>query len=179
MMPSGQQIVLRPLRSGDSSLLSKYFETLSENTCRLFAPHEFTKEQAEILCSNSDGKNIIPLIGVTGDISYEQIVSYFIIGVGLGEADSKRYMDYGMHLDSVCTIAPSVADSFQNKGLGSLVMEKALMAIRNIGRTQVVLQGGVQALNTRAIHFYKKFGFRVVGAFSTNVENYDMILDLK
>lgn len=53
-----------------------------------------------------------------------------------------------------------------------------LLAVTDDGQRQVILQGGVQATNSRAIGFYEKHGFRKAGSFSTAVENHDMFLDL-
>ena len=51
---------------------------------------------------------------------------------------------------------------------------------RQLGRTRMVLWGGTQATNDRAIHFYQKHGFRTVGEFQEppGFNNYDMIMDL-
>ncbi len=38
--------------------------------------------------------------------------------------------------------------------------------------------GGVMAENERAIHFYRKYGFKNVGSFLTRSNNYDMIAAL-
>ena len=44
---------------------------------------------------------------------------------------------------------------------------------------QVLLWGGVQATNARAVHFYEKHGFKNIGSFwHDGKDNYDMVLDL-
>jgi diamine N-acetyltransferase len=179
-LDSGQRLVFRPLKANDAALLADYFLSLSPETRARFAPHPFTTEQAEKLCAEMDYERAIRLVAATYDVEQPEIVAYFILGFGLGDADQKRYWTRGTSLDqaSVCTIAPSVSDTCQNCGLGSVVMERALALAHRLGRTRVVLQGGVQASNSRAVHFYERFGFQKVGSFSTTVENYDMILDL-
>ena len=79
-----------------------------------------------------------------------------------------------------CTLAPSVADDYQSKGLGSVLMRRLVEIAREIGRTRMVLWGGTQATNDRAVHFYHKHGFTTVGEFQEppGFNNYDMILDL-
>ena len=177
---SGQRLVFRPLKSDDSDLLAGYFKSLSPSTRKLYGPHPFTSEQAKKLCAGIDCQQVIRLVAVTDNIQQPEIVAYFILGFTLSNADKERYRVRGMNLDqaSVCTIAPSVADAYQNRRLGSIVMNRTLALARNLGKNQVILQGGVQAANSRAVHFYRKLGFRKVGSFSTTIENYDMILDL-
>ena len=40
---------------------------------------------------------------------------------------------------------------------------------------RIILWGGVQMDNERAINYYKKIGFETIGQFTYNGENYDMI----
>ena len=175
-----QRLAFRPLKAGDAAMLTRYFLSLSPDTCGWFSPHAFTAEEAEKLCAEIESRQVIRLVAVTQDAEPPEIVAYFILGFGLGEGDLKRYGGYGMPLDqaSVCTIAPSVSDAYQGRGLGRAAMAQALSLARRLERSRVVLQGGVQARNARAIHFYERFGFRKVGSFSTACENYDMTLDL-
>ena len=96
------------------------------------------------------------------------------------QGERERYARLGIVLDdqSDCTLAPSVADEYQNRGLGSLIMDHLLDLMLRIGRKRLVLMGGTRAHNERAIHFYRKFGFRKVGEFDTGVNNYDMIVEI-
>ena len=179
-LASGERVVLRPLNQKDSVILAGYFRSLSADTRKRFGPHPFTKEQAEILCAAIDYGKVIRLLAVTDNDQEPEVVAYFILRLELNDDDEKRYGARGMDFDrsSVCSIAPSVADDYQDRGLGSAVMDKALALVRRLGQRQVILQGGVQAANSRAVHFYEKFGFRKVGSFSTVIESYDMIVDL-
>lgn len=45
------------------------------------------------------------------------------------------------------------------------------------GTKRIILWGGVQAGNEKAVSYYLKHGFRTVGQFEHNGNNYDMILD--
>ena len=50
-------------------------------------------------------------------------------------------------------------------------------AAKGFGRRCVVLMGGVRQDNPRAQHFYRKFGFELVGEFYfANINNLDMVL---
>jgi len=179
-LSSGERFVFRPLKREDASLLADYFLSLSADTRKRFGPHAFNAEQAAILCAQIDHGKVIRLLALTDNVQEPRAVAYFILGLELHEEDEKRYRARGMELDraSVCSIAPSVADRWQGRGLGATVMVRALALARRLGRKQAILQGGVQATNLRAIRFYEKFGFRKAGYFSTSVANYDMILDL-
>jgi ribosomal protein S18 acetylase RimI-like enzyme len=73
-----------------------------------------------------------------------------------------------------------VSDEFQNRGLGSLMMKHVIAVARRLGRRRMILSGGTQATNARAIHFYQKHGFRKVGEFETpGMNNFDMVLELR
>ena len=179
-LDSGERITFRALRPDDGALLGRYFEGLSQETRRRFAPHPFTMEEAHKLCAEIKYRHTLRLIALTDKGEQPEVIAYFIFVLGFGDGEQKCYRARGMPLDSDsdCTFAPSVADAYQNRGLGSALMPQVLDLARRLGRKRVVLSGGVQATNHRAIHFYEKFGFRKVGTFSTEVENYDMILNL-
>jgi GNAT superfamily N-acetyltransferase len=180
ILPSGERIVFRALRAEDGLLLGRYFEGLSQETRRRFAPHPFTMEEAHKLCADIDYQHILRLIAVRDPEERPDIIAYFILTLGVRKGEEHRYEARGMPLESDldCTLAPSVADVYQNQGVGSILMPKVLSLARRLGRKRVVLSGGTQATNHRAIHFYEKFGFRKVGRFATQIENYDMMLDL-
>ncbi len=178
----GERITFRLLRPEDAELLGRYFLRLSEETRRRFGPHPFTMEQAQKLCAEINYYDTLRLIAVTEKGGQPQVIAYFILQLGIKEAEKKRYQAHGMVLDECkdCTFAPSVADAYQNRGLGSTLMPKILDLARRFGFQRMVLMGGTQATNYRAIHFYEKFGFRKVGDFLTKggVNNHDMILAL-
>ena len=83
-------------------------------------------------------------------------------------------MDYSRDF----TIAPSVADHYQSKGIGSKMLQFVIDDIKAKGAKRLVLWGGVQKTNVKAIRFYSKFGFNTLGEFDYNGLNLDMSLDL-
>ncbi|HUW30168.1 MAG TPA: N-acetyltransferase [Planctomycetota bacterium] len=179
-LPDGLRIILRALRPDDAPLLGAFFIGLPEDTRSRFAPHPFTMEEAEKLCSQINCRQTIRIVGVIDSDGEPRIIAYFIFMPGFGEHEQKRYHERGMPLAPAtdCSVAPCLADDFQNRGLGSVLMGKVLLIAKRLGYKRALLIGGVIATNLRAVHFYSKLGFRRVGTFSTGIENYDMIMDL-
>ena len=163
----GDVVALRPLARDDEDALGDYFLGLSPQTRRVYAPHPFDRATAAAICGALDtpeGNCCLRLVAVVGG----KIVGYFIVYLGLHEADRlRRYRD--MDPGRTCTLAPSVADEWQNRGLGSRLMVYAKDCARIFRRKTMVLWGGVRASNTRAVHFYHKCGFRKVGDFLLTV----------
>lgn len=189
-LASGKELVFRLLQGPDAEPLGRYFEGLSTATRRLYGPHAFSGEVAERFCEELDYRQVMRFIAVTDGgrsnpgeppgRAARGIVAYFIVVIGFWGEDPARYRGYGLNLDGrlVCTLAPSVADAWQNSGVGSAMMERILAVMRGLGFRWMVLMGGTQAGNERAIHFYRKFGFRTVGEFRTTCGNYDMVAEL-
>lgn len=122
------------------------------------------------------------MIAITSGAVGERIIAYFILILGIRDDDAQRYLKLNLPLDAAtdCTLAPSVADEYQSQGLGSVLMRQLIVLSRQLGRRRMVLWGGTQATNDRAIRFYHKHGFRTVGEFQEPLgfNNYDMIMDL-
>ena len=178
---TGDDFLLRPLEAEDVELLGDYFEGLSEETITRYRPHEFDRETAEEICAELDRTRDLRMIALTLDEDEERMAAYFIVAWTAREGEMKRYAGYGIELDPRldCTLAPSVADQWQDMGLGTLMLRHVLEVAALVGRRFMVLGGGTRAENERAIHFYAKHGFRKVGEFeAADVNNYDMILEL-
>jgi len=178
---SGETVRLRPLARTDSHALGDYFVGLSETTKAVYGPHPFDTATAKQLCAEIDTSSTLRMLGiVTNDQQEKKIVAYFIIVLGVDQVDSEHYDGYGMKLNphTDCTLAPSVTDEYQNSGLGSLMMTHLKELLPNFGYRRMLLMRGVRAYNSRAVHFYRKFGFKNVGSFVTACTNYDMITDL-
>ena len=181
----GASVLLRPLTKSDEPALGDYFVSLLPETKRVYGPHPFDRATAASICAaldTPDGNIHLRLIG----LHEGRIAAYFIIHLGLRERDkARRYQDWDpVH---TCVIAPSVADAWQNSGLGSQMMTYTRDCVRRFGMRAMVLWGGVREANVRAVHFYRKFGFKVVGEFLCTVRdtglpeqinNYDMAVEL-
>lgn len=159
----GETVSLRPLAKDDEAALGDYFLGLSAPTRRVYAPHPFDRATAATICAGLDtpqGRCYLRLVAAVGS----KIVGYFILYLGLHETDRvRRYGD--MDPATTCTLAPSVADDWQNQGLGSRLMVYAKDCARVFRKNTMVLWGGVRESNVRAVHFYYKSGFRKCGEF--------------
>lgn len=170
------QIHFSPFDLSQSARLISYFNSLSEESKSRFGPHPFTEESIDELASKPEKYKIYVAVNSEDN----SIVAYSIVLFGWLEFDTPRLFSYGLSPQKGdCTFAPSVADSCQSIGIGSdlfrFIVEdlKAHFQIRRI-----ILWGGVQKSNHRAVNFYKKHGFNTLGEFEHNGGNFDMILNL-
>jgi len=171
---------LRPLRQDDAGALAAYFRALSDRTRAMYAPHPFDAATAETICRAAGRDGTVRVLAGSGEAPEETIVGYFLLLLGAGPDDRARYAGRGVHLDGgrTASLAPSVADAYQGRGVGSALMRYTLAAAQALGRDEVILMGGVRADNARAIAFYAKHGFRRVGSFVTTCDNHDMMRTL-
>ena len=179
----GRRITLRLLRPEDGERLGRYFQGLGPGTRNFYGPHPMTRDEARDLCREIDYGDTLRCLATSGQGPEEEVLAYFILVLTVREGDMARYANLGLTLDplSDATLAPSVADTCQSSGLGSLVMPWVLDLARRLGKRRVVLMGGVQEANLRGRRFYQKFGFHKVGEFTSSggaINNHDMILDL-
>jgi len=169
-------VLLSKLTSEDYNPIATYLQSLSEETKRRFGPHLF-----DILSINKFYESQNPNRGyIARDNETQAIIAYSIVKAGYLEHDSYRLQSYGLHLshDTDCTFAPSVADQWQSMGIGNSLFLFILKNLQSSGIKRIILWGGVQSDNVKAVQFYKKHGFRVLGEFEYNGLNYDMIKDI-
>jgi GNAT superfamily N-acetyltransferase len=173
--------MVRPLRPDDAVRLGSYLLNLSAETRSRYGPHPFDQATADAICASLDPKEMLRIVATVPRNGDERIIAYFLLQIGVREGDRLRYEKASIPLnpETDCTLAPSVADDYQNRGLGSLILRYVLDIAVRLGRQRLVLWYGVQATNERAVHFYTKWGFRKVGEFYTDKNNFDMILDLR
>ncbi|MBV5297223.1 MAG: GNAT family N-acetyltransferase [Rhodoferax sp.] len=169
--PLTKDFVLRSLRHDDSAALGWYFDSLSPASKSRFAPHPLTQTTAQELCATEQSATLRLAIEMAG-----KIIGYFILEPEMSMHEAARYRQFGIALESGkdFLFAPSVADAFQNRGLASLAMPHLLQLARQSGARSLVLMGGTQATNARAIAFYEKFGFQRFGGYQTELFNHDM-----
>lgn len=181
-VPDAGAATLRLLTAGDAELLADYFMGLSEQTRRLYSPHSFDRSTATRLCAELDRARDLRFVAVATNSGQPAIIAYIIVVLRPRAGELHRYAQYGITLDAqhTCLLAPSVADAYQSRGVGTALMAPILQWIRQLGFRYMVLSGGTRAENYRAIRFYTRLGFRRVGRFRTEpgIDNHDMILEL-
>lgn len=167
---------MRKLTSDDIDKLTVYFQKLGPETLKRYGPHKFDKQALLELYQNS----IIHTAYIAEDIETSDIVAYSVIKAGYLEHDSFRLQSYGLTLNhnTDCTFAPSVADEWQSRGIGNSLFHFILEALKANGIKRIILWGGVQSENQKAVNFYLKNGFRILGDFEYHGPNYDMILEI-
>jgi len=115
------------------------------------------------------------------DATEINIVAYMLICQGMIEADQQRYAGRNQYFDpgTTFTFAPSVADAWQNTGLGSAMANIIEEDLRKKNIRHVILWGGVQATNVKALNFYKKLGYLYLASFwFDDKDNHDMMKEL-
>src|SRR5262249_19237875 len=142
---------------------------LSAETRSRYKPHRFDQQTVDAICATLDHRDILRLVATVPGAGGERIIAYMLLKLGVWEEDRRRYQALGISLDPDRdgTFAPSVADDYQNQGLGSQMLRHILHLAPKLGRRRLVLWYGVQATNDRAVHFYSRSGFRKVGEFYT------------
>ncbi|TAA48401.1 GNAT family N-acetyltransferase [Corallincola spongiicola] len=169
-----QQFSLRLLHRDDGAALARYFAQMGEDTRRRFGPHPLTEAFADELVQKGDDS--ADRFVMTSDDG--KIAAYFIFERQAFPHEMQRYAEQGIVLAAGQDIsfAPSVADAYQNSGVASAAMPALIGYARSMGAKSLVLMGGTQATNERAVRFYEKFGFRRHGGYQTELYNHDMRL---
>lgn len=170
------QVILRKLKPDDYSRLAGYLHNLSPETKRRFGPHPFDKQSVIEFYESSDRFNGYIAI----EAETQQIIAYSILKIGYLEHDSFRLQSYGITLNpsTDCTFAPSVADGWQSRGVGKSLFLHIVNEMQQIGIKRILLWGGVQSDNEKAVNFYKVHGFSILGQFEYHGTNYDMMLEI-
>lgn len=171
-----RQVFLRRLNPDDLYNLLDYLDNLSNETKKRFGPHQFDKQSIIDFYNYSD----VHLGYVAQTIDTNRIVAYSIIKLGYLEGEYNRFLSYGIKLDRKldCEFAPSVADLWQSCGIGNKFFQFILADLRRTEVKRIVLWGGVQADNERAVNYYKRNNFKLLGHFFHNGENFDMMLEI-
>jgi diamine N-acetyltransferase len=177
---SGLNLLFRPVTMSDAIILGRYFLGLSEELKALYGPHPFDQATADQLCA-ADDPQFIRMIAILPD---GDVIAYFILQSPAPQSEILRYQEAGLKIEpeETCLIAPSVADAYQNQGIGTPLMRHMAQVAHSLGLKNMILMGGVFGHNLRARHYYQKVGFREVGTFvpswSAGRFCYDMMLDL-
>lgn len=163
----------RSINATDFDALSQYFELLSEETRSYYAPHSFDMKTVSQICLGQfEGYQAFI---ATND---HEIQAYMVIKKGFTEGERYRFPQYQIAYDSEedHLLAPSVADACQSQGLGSQLLAFVESQLKKLDVKRLVLWGGVQQRNHRAVRYYEKNGFIRVGSFHHDgLDNIDMV----
>jgi diamine N-acetyltransferase len=172
---NGSKVLLKELNMSDLEPLIEYFAKLGPDTIRRYGPHSFERDAIYALYGHS--QNTLGYIAI--DTETNQVIAYSVIRIGYLEHDADRLRSYGLQLDpsTDCTYAPSVADEWQSQGIGYAMFRFIMNDILMKGIRRIILWGGVQSDNVKAVRFYEGIGFRKLGEFQYNGLNNDMILE--
>lgn len=170
-----KQVFIEGYQAKDCANLHSYLNLLSDESKKRFAPHPVDKDSITDIFKNSSYSGF-----VAKDFITSKIIGYSIIRTNIFDYEFKRFQEYGITLNDKydCSYAPSVADEWQGKGIGTALFRFILkdLMLKNVQK-RIILWGGVQKDNNIAIGFYKRNGFRVLGEFEYQGKNYDMIFE--
>lgn len=171
--------MLRLAQKADADRIIAYYHKLSDQSKQRFAPHPFTRNYLlEHILEHPDYITLIK-----EDAGTSEIIGYSVCQLWLFDYDIKRWLDkYKRSFNEVqsnekfACFAPSVLDAFQHAGLGSQLLAITKEVLIKKGYAHIILWGGVKCENIKAVKFYLKNGFELVGHFDYQGGNYDMLL---
>ncbi|MBI2517285.1 MAG: GNAT family N-acetyltransferase [Opitutae bacterium] len=160
----GRPLHVRRLERTDADAFGCFLEKLGTTTRSFFGPHPLTAPEAARLCAAQPERDALRLVVAEPG---GRIVAYFILELGLRAEDAQRLAARGQPLDpaTAVTLAPVVADDYQNTGVAGAAFPSVVEEARATGRTHLVLMGGTQERNARAVRFYLREGFTPHGRF--------------
>lgn len=176
----GSVVIFRPLTHADTGLLAGFLKALSFESRRFSTFDGYDLATAREACAAIARYDKLRL--VLEDVPSGRIVGLLEFSLDLTPTDIARYQGAGIRLTETtdCRFGPTLADDYQDRGVGTLVFPLVTEVARLLGRTRIILWGGVRADNPRAIRYYEKNGFQPVGLFAEADRplSLDMMLDL-
>ncbi len=168
VLTAGETIVFRPLAPDDDGALADFLQSLSPQTRRFSTYASYDLAAAQEMCEAINRYDKLRMVATHG----QRIVALFEFSFGLVDDDIKRYQGYDIALDERvdCRFGPCLADNYQDRGLGSQLLPAMLDIARRFGKQRMILWGGVLADNARAIRYYEKNGFRLLGKFRNDMD---------
>ena len=175
----GEHVLVRPLMPPDVDALAAFLAGLSSTTRRYSTFASYDRAMAQELC---DAINRYDKLRLVVELPRDQaMIGLLEFSFDIPDGDVRRYALHGVPLDARhdCRFGPTLADAYQNQGLGSRLFPAVLDVARRFGKQRIVLWGGVLADNRRAMRFYEKQNFEAVGIFEgrDGQLSIDMILD--
>ena len=165
--------LIKPLQEQDISRVAEYLSSLGAESRKRFAPHLFHEEALRNI--HKDKKKYLQYI-LLGEEN-RKVLGYFILHSGWIAFDENRFSGYGLEQQpGDLELAPSIADNWQGHGLGTAMFKHILEELFHKHKNpRLFLWGGVQASNFKAVRFYEKLGFKILGEFEHHGNNFDMV----
>lgn len=177
-LPNQRSVTIRLLIETDKEQVYNYLQNLSPESRSRFGPHPFDMQTVEMICKHPDNE-ILRYIAVSE--SPAAIIAYMLIKQGMIASDQQRYAQRNQFYEYATTVtyAPSVADDWQSSGLGTAMHTIIETELKSKGIQHIILWGGVQASNEKAVNFYKKNGYRFIDSFwHDGKDNHDMVKEI-
>lgn len=175
---SGKEVIFRPLMADDVDRLAGFLARLSSETRRFSTYDGYDKAVARDFCDAIARYDKFRMVAVVN----EWVVALFEFAFWISDSDKDRFHSYGIDLNDTTDVkfGPCIADDDQNHGLGTQLMQRMASIARLFGKYRIILWGGVLSDNTRAIRYYEKNGFQMLGAFTnaSGLASLDGILTL-
>ena len=161
----GGRVMVRPLTGDDVDALAAFLSGLSPQTRHFSIFPSYDHAGAQALCDAINRYDKLRFVVEVAGVA--EVIGLIEFSFGIPAGDVARYASYGTALDEAtdCRFGPTLADAYQNRGLGSTIFPCVVDVARRFGKTRILLWGGVLAENSRALRFYAKQGFRTVGRF--------------
>ena len=162
-LKDGEEIRIRPIRGEDESAMRLFFESLSEESVfyrfglrRINMPHTHLARFCQV--------------------DYDRDLAFVAVASGqdevvIGDMQLHRFVD----LENA-EFSLTVADSWQGKGLGRVLMDYCIAVARDIGIKTLWMD--VIKDNWRMIKFGNKYNFKQLAGFEED-DMVEMILDIR
>lgn len=160
----------------DVKNLTIFLESLSERTRHYCVYPSYDEKTAELFCNEE--------INITNDklrlvavMNHDTIVALFNITLSIRDDERERFrINHKIELNdnhSIVRLSPCISDNYQNKNLGSYLIKKILDILRQMGKNQMILSGGVLVENIRAIRFFEKNNFQLFPTIFLSHDGYE------
>ena len=160
----GGTAIFRALENSDVEPLTEFLSALSNETRRFWNLESYDHVAAAELCDAIGRYDKLRFVAQEVTAPFRLLAS-FEFSFGIPQGDIERFRSYGIRLSETtdCRFGPCVRDALQGSGLAHGLMPCAVDIARRCGKERIILWGGVDAGNRRAIRFYEKHGFMISG----------------
>ena len=162
-LPSLGTVRFYCLRTTDADLLYAFFQMLGKQTRAWFRPHTpWTYAVAQDLTAKAEDPDFI---------------RFLVLAKRDGQEEPAGYGFFENLQSSRPVLGIAVADVYQEKGLGQVIMQHLKHVARQLGKRRIILT--VDGDNLRAQHVYAKMGFtmtRLIPGSSHNAREMECVL---